>query len=167
MAHDVAQRQAPDLGPVHDGGHVRRESARDAELAREEEAESFRLPVAVAPAAGWREGDDGARPTALGQFKGECASRRIADDVYGVHAKLVKLGLEHVGAGRERGRAADRIGRAAVVAGEGRSDHLVASDKLAEHGTPVMPGTQEAVQQQQRLAVAGTVEGGRDLSHWA
>ena len=149
---------------MHDRGHASCEGARDGDLARKEAPDPFRLTVAVRPASGRCDRDDRARASSLGQLEREGSPRRIPDDVGAVHTEFVEMGLERVGGGRVRRRTAERIGRAAVMTREGGSDHFVTSDKLAEQRAPVVPGAREAVQQQDRLSDAGTVEGGRYLS---
>ena len=150
---------------MHDGGHVRCEGARDTDLARKASPNPPSLAIAVRPATGRCEGDHGERPTALGEFKRQCTPQRITDDVRGGHAEFVKVALERVGSTFERQRAVDWKWRAAVMASERRRDYFITSDKFAEHRTPVVPGTHKSVQEDERLAGAGTVQGSRDLSH--
>ena len=72
--------------------------------------------------------------------------------------------LEVVGRLRER-LGARRRGRPAVVAVQRRRDDLEARRQQPEHGQPAAPGGGEAVDQDQRLAGAGAVQGGGQLSH--
>ena len=150
------------LGRRTIAGDARLKRTRDAELAREEAREPQRLAIALSPAASGGECDDRARAAALGELQRERTPHRVPDEVRGVHAELVEVVFERVGGALKAQRARRRVRRAAVVAGQRRCDHFVARDQIAEQRAPVVPGTGETVQQHDRLAGAGTVQGWRD-----
>ena len=111
VAHDVAERHVPDPGTGHDFPDARCECARDADLAREEAGQPPGLAVTVGPAARRREGDDRARPPALGQFERQRTSHRVSDDVCAADAELIEVALE-IGRRWRRASAGCRDGTA-------------------------------------------------------
>jgi DNA ligase D-like protein (predicted 3'-phosphoesterase) len=165
VAHHVAHRQTPAPGSLHDVVDVSQAEARETQLAREEARESLRLAIAFAPTAGRRECDDRSRSTALGELEREGTTQRITHEMCTTNPQFVEMAFEMVGARGERQRAAEVKRRPAVVPGERRCDHFVASGELAQHRTPVMPGAGEPMHQHQRLAGAGAVQRRRDLAH--
>ena len=163
--HDVAHPDPAEAGPREQPLVVLDRRARGHLRALEQPDDPLDLAaVALLPAAAGRDRDHAARAAALGQLERQRPAHRVAGEVRGADAEPVEQRLEVVGPLLDRARVT-RWHRASVMAVQRWSDHLEARHQQPEHGQPAAPRGREAVDQDQRLAGPGAVEGGGELGH--
>ncbi len=165
--HHVAQREPAGPGPGHHLVEGGQRGLGHPLAALEEAGDPLVLgDVVLAPSARRGDPDDAQGPAALGQLERQGAAHRVADEVGLADPELVERALEVVGGvGNARSRLLVGQLRPAVVAVQGGRDHLVFRDQRRDHGHPAAPGSGEAMDEDDRLALTGSVEGRRDLGH--
>jgi hypothetical protein len=114
--------------------------------------------IALGPPTGGRQGNHRAGATARRQPQRQIAAQRVAGDVDDAETGGVHRLLDRV----EHRRRAPAIGdrRAAGVPRERRRQHLVAALQRSQYELPRAPCVGEAMQQQQRRALATVMRRG-------